>query len=86
MYIRVRIHKRKYAHTRAYTHLAMTDVEEGEYTHVRNIVSNLAFTEIVAKASDGQRYPLPLGWCILDVKVRGAAALKEPMTYAWLEF
>ena len=42
--------------------------------------------EIVAKASDGQRYPLPLGWCMLDVKVRGAAAPKEPMTYAGLGF
>ena len=36
--------------------------------------------EVVAKASDGQRYPLPLSWWMLDVKVRGAAAPKEPMT------
>ena len=37
---------------------------------------------IVAKALDGQRYPLPLCeymWCVM---VRGAAALKRPMTYA----
>ena len=35
--------------------------------------------EIVAKASDGQRYPLPLGWCMLDVKVKGDWSLE-----AWL--
>ena len=40
---------------------------------------------IVAKALDGQRYPLPL--CEYTcVMVRGAAAPKEPMTYAGLIF
>ena len=37
------------------------------------------------QASDGQRHPLPLSYLLLDVKVRGAAAPKELMTYAWLE-
>ena len=38
--------------------------------------------EIVAKALDGQWYPLPLCEYMWGVKVRGAAALKGPMTYA----
>ena len=38
---------------------------------------------IVAKALDGQRYPLPLCEYMWGVKVGGAAAPKEPMTYAW---
>ena len=38
--------------------------------------------EIVAKALDGQRYPLPLNECIGGELVRGAAAPKGPMTYA----
>ena len=38
---------------------------------------------IVAKALDGQRYPLPLSVCGCEV-VRGAAAPKGPMTYAVL--
>ena len=38
---------------------------------------------IVAKASDGQRYPLPPYESVCECEVvRGAAALKEPMTYA----
>ena len=38
--------------------------------------------EIVAKALDGQQYPLPLlSVCGCEV-VRRAAAPKEPMTYA----
>ena len=37
---------------------------------------------IVAKALDGQRYPLPLYECIEGELVRGAAAPKGPMTYA----
>ena len=35
--------------------------------------------EIVVKALDGQRYPLPVCGCEV---VRGAAAPKGPMTYA----
>ena len=42
--------------------------------------------KIVAKASDGQRYPLSLSKCMLDMEMRGAAAPKEPMTYDGLGF
>ena len=38
--------------------------------------------QIVAKALDGQRYPMPLSVCG-DEMVREAAAPKGPMTYAW---
>ena len=39
--------------------------------------------KIVAKALDGQRYPLPLDMSLCGCEVvRGAAALKGPMTYA----
>ena len=44
--------------------------------------SSEARNPIVAKVSDGQRYPLPLSKCMLSMEVRGAAAPKEPMTYA----
>ena len=40
--------------------------------------------EIVAKASDGQRYPMPLVSVCKNVMVRGAAAPKGTMTYALL--
>ena len=39
--------------------------------------------KIVAKALDGQRYPLPLDVSLCGYEVvRGTAALKGPMTYA----
>ena len=40
--------------------------------------------QIVAKASDGQWYLLPLIYCMLDMEMRGGAALQKPMTYAGL--
>ena len=42
----------------------------------------MQYCKIVAKASDGQQYLLPISKCKLDMEVSGAAASKELMTYA----
>ena len=48
----------------------------------KELVSFEITSKIVAKALDGQRYPLPLCEYMLLCDVRGAAAPKGPMTYA----
>ena len=50
-------------------------------------VLKMAHKSIVPKASDGQRYPLPLSQCILGYGIEGGSSPKqEPMTYALLGF